>query len=514
MTTRIFLAATALTFAANGAFAAELLPEELPTALWTNVTAETIGETAEWSNKVELADLNEDGWVDILFANGGNYNAPGEPELSRIFFNQGPGKPFKEMTAEVFGDEGMHVRSIKTADVNGDGHIDIFFAATYETTSKLLLGKGGGKFVDATKVIPDDPHSFGDAEFGDVDLDGDLDLVLADWGPGDPMKNAGAQVRLWLNNGKGRFTDATEAMIPPAKVRMSWDIEFADVDNDLDLDIMVSSKRSEGSFLFINDGKGMFTDVTAERMPQLTNNYEFEALDLSGDGYVDTFTINDGGVIEGTRGSRRESVFLGDGRGGFILATETSLPDSENLGFDDNRVVYLDFDSDGDADVIIGSLSGPDRLLINDGMGHFKVATDVFDGPPTRGTLGLALADLDGDLRQDVVMVQGEVKNFISEQVYSGKGLAPDTAAPKIPIVKTENGFVRARVTDNKSPEKPFDFQNVWIESSSPNAAIEPIPLTWYGEHLWQAQVPAEVLESARLCATDTAGNQTCRILK
>ncbi len=509
---RLFFAATTLTLGALGANG--LCAGELPTGLWTNVTAETIGETAEWSNKVELADLNEDGWVDILFANGGNYNEPGEPELSRIFFNQGPGKPFKEVTKEVFGTEGMHVRSIKTADVNADGHIDIFFAATYQTRSKLLLGKGKGKFVDATKLIPDAPHSFGDAEFGDADLDGDLDLILADWGPGDPMENEGAQVRLWLNDGKGRFTDATEAMLPPAKVRMSWDIEFADVDNDLDLDIMVSSKRSEGSFLFINDGKGMFTDVTAERMPQLTNNYEFEPLDLSGDGYVDTFTINDGGIIEGTKNSRRESVFLGDGKGGFLLATETSLPASENLGFDDNRVAYLDFDSDGDADVIIGSLSGPDRLLINDGMGHFKVATEVFDGPETRGTLGLALADLDGDLRQDVVMVQGEVKGFVSEQVYFGKGLAPDTAAPKITLVKAVGGFVRARITDNKSPEKPFDFKNIWIESTSPTAAMDPIPLAWYGEHLWQAKVPVNDLKMARLCASDAAGNQTCRILQ
>ena len=64
--------------------------------LWTDVTDETIGATAEWSNKVELADLNGDGRVDILFANGGNYNEPGAPEPNRIFLNQGAGKPFRE----------------------------------------------------------------------------------------------------------------------------------------------------------------------------------------------------------------------------------------------------------------------------------------------------------------------------------------------------------------------------------------------------------------------------------
>ncbi len=361
---------------------------ELPTALWTDATADTIGETAEWTNKVELADLNGDGMVDILFANGGNYREPGDPELSRIFLNQGPGKPFREATAEIFGSEGMLVRVIKTADVNADGAVDIFFGATYQTQSRLLLGDGKGGFKDVTKTnLPAMKLSLGDVEFGDADLDGDLDMVLADWGEGNPMKNEGARVRLWLNDGSGKFTDATADRLPDVAVRFSWDIEFADTDNDADLDIMVSSKLSPGGFLFLNDGKGVYTDATAEGMPQFTNNYEFEPIDLNGDGYVDTVTINDGGQIEGQRGSHKENVFFGDGKGGFKAVTAEALPDSENLGYDDNRVVYLDYDSDGDADVVIGSLSGPDRLLINDGAGHFKVATEVVEGPETRGTL-------------------------------------------------------------------------------------------------------------------------------
>ena len=47
------------------------------------------------------------------------------------------------------------------------------------------------------------PLSVGDLEFGDVDGDGDLDLVLADWGPGNNMTNDGGRTRLWLNDGTG-----------------------------------------------------------------------------------------------------------------------------------------------------------------------------------------------------------------------------------------------------------------------------------------------------------------------
>ncbi len=476
-------------------------PEGLPVGLWVDATAETIGETGDWTNKVELADLNGDGLVDILFANGGDYREPGEPVLSRIFLNQGPGKPFHDASEEILGPEGMLVRVIKTADVNGDGHIDIFVGATFQSQSRLLLGRGDGKFEDVTKThLPQRPLSLGDVEFGDVDFDGDLDLVLADWGAGNPMKNEGGRIRLFLNDGGGKFSDATDARMPDLLVRFSWDLEFADVDNDSDLDLMISSKMDAGSFLFENDGTGHFTDVTEGRMPQFTNNYEFEPMDLNGDGYVDSVTINDGGQIADQRGMHKENVFLNDGKGGFLNATPTSLPDSENLGYDDNRVIYLDYDSDGDADVLLGSLSGPDRLLINDGKGVFTVATDVVTGPETKGTLCVAFADLNGDHKLDLVMAQGEVKDHTAEKVFFGDKIAPDTAAPKIQLLSNEGGVVRARVHDNKAPMRPFDFQSVELGG---------VPMTWYGETLWTAKVPPGA-EDVKLCAVDAAGNQEC----
>lgn len=479
-------------------------PTGPPTGLWVDATAETIGETGDWTNKVDLADLDGDGDVDLLFANGGNYREPGDPVVSRIFFNEGPGKPFRDMSEEILGSEGMLVRVIKTADVNADGHVDIFLGATYQTQSRLLLGKGDGAFEDVTKThLPQIPLSLGDAEFGDADFDGDLDLVLADWGADNPMKNQGGRVRLFLNNGSGKFTDATEAMMPESLVRMSWDLEFADVDNDTDLDLMISSKLAEGSFLFENNGAGKFSDVTAGRMPQFTNNYEFEPMDLNGDGYVDSVTINDGGKIEGTRGSHRENVFLNDGKGGFVHATPTSLPDTDNLGFDDNRVLYLDYDSDGDADVFLGSLSGPDRLLINDGKAVFTVAPDVMVGPETKGTLCAAFADLNGDHKLDLVMAQGEVKGHVAEMVFFGDQLAADTAAPKIQILASTDGVVRARVHDNKAPVRAFDFSSIELVAGETRT-----PMTWYGESLWTATAPAG--DGLKVCAVDAAGNEEC----
>lgn len=69
---------------------------------WVDVTADTIGETTDWTNKVELADIDADGFVDLLFANGGDYDTPGTPVASRAFLNNGDGT-FTDATEAVLG---------------------------------------------------------------------------------------------------------------------------------------------------------------------------------------------------------------------------------------------------------------------------------------------------------------------------------------------------------------------------------------------------------------------------
>ena len=207
----------------------------------------------------------------------------------------------------------------------------------------------------------------------------------------------------------------------------------------------------------------------ARALPQYTNNYEFEPMDLDGDGFLDLVTMNDGEIVAArTARAGASTCSATTARAAFATPPRRGGRPPHNVGEDDNMVAFLDYDSDGDADFVVGSLSGPDRLLINDGKGRLTVALDVFDGEPTPGTLGLALADLDGDGRMDVVQGQGEHKTATDERVFSGRGLKPDTAAPSVTLVASGTSagtrVVRARVHDRKSPSLATEWKRVAVE--------------------------------------------------
>jgi len=489
---------------------------QLPAAeyLWEDQTARYLPQTAEWTNRVEIADLNGDGLVDLIFANGGDYSEPGELELSRVFLNQGTDKQFLEISAAVFGESKFYARVIKVRDLNEDGHPDIFVGNTFQTQSELYLGTGDGDFQKVTSThLPVFLGSVGDLEFGDVDDDGDLDIAFSDWGPGSNMTNSGGLTRLWINDGQAKFTDVTGTQMPTLLIQFSWDLEFFDFDNDFDLDIAVSCKMCGTSRIFVNDGKGNFSN---ERLvPAYANNYEFEPMDVNNDGFLDLVTVNDGHIVDQNSWSRIEHIFLNDSAKGFIDATMELWPLSENIGEDDNNVIFLDFDSDGDPDFLLSSLTGEDRLLINDGKGNFQLRQAILSGTPTPHTLSLMASDINGDGKIDLIMGQGEGEEVIEERIFIGTGIQKDTAAPKISpveILKKEDGTVeiKARIHDNKSPNMPQDWQSITLVSESAS-----IPMKWYGENLWKATLKDKSQSSTwEICATDAAGNKTCKELK
>ncbi|MFC4722802.1 FG-GAP repeat domain-containing protein [Geojedonia litorea] len=490
---------------------------ELSHEFWVDETSTYLPITKEWTNRVEVADINGDGMLDLIFANGGNYSEPGEPESSRIFINKGPNTKFQEVTDEVFKNEKYISRVIKVRDINNDGIPDIIVGTTYQTQSQLYIGLGMGKFKNVTlEQFPNIKASIGDLELGDVDDDGDLDIVLADWGPGSNMNNNGGRTMLWLNDGNGYFKDVTETQMPDLLIQFSWDLEFFDFDNDFDLDMAISCKRCATSRIFVNDGRGFFEDKRL--LPAYTNNYELEPMDINGDGFLDLITVNDGEIVNGESFSRREHIFLNQEGKRFIDATDSLWSDSENIGEDDNNIVFLDYDSDNDPDFLISSLTGEDRLLENDSSGKFKLIQPVLKGAPTPLTLSMVLGDINNDKKLDIIMGQGEGEEGIEERIFIGKDISPDTASPKITHYLVTNNetdgttSIKARIHDNKSPNMPQDWSSVEVLSSDGSNTTK---MTWYGENLWIATVPLVLYnQGIEICAIDYAGNKACLKLK
>lgn len=472
---------------------------------WVDATPNCLGTTAEWTNKVEVADVDGDGHVDILMANGGNYSTAGNNEATRVWKNLGNWSASAlhctEISAQAVGGFTGLSRMIKTADVDGDGDLDIFTGGAHQTQAKLFRRDANG-WTDVSSQLPQAPTSIGDAEFGDVDDDGDLDIVFADWGAGDAMQNTGGRTRLYRNNGQGTFVDETARGMPDVLVRMSWDMELADLDGDFDLDALISCKRCTGSFMFRNDGKGKFTNEP-DALPKFTNNYELEPMDIDGDGDLDLITINDGP-------SFTEHVFVNRGDGTFADETSTRLTGTANpANADDNTMVWLDYDNDGDSDVLIGRL-GADRLLLND-AGKFTLAPNAATPNDTNATLGLAIADLDGDGRLDLVQGQGEIQQSLADKVQlAGAEQALDTQPPTIVMQNEPVGNkVRARIHDRIAPSRPHDFKKVVLKVDNTE-----IPMTWAGPMMWVGTYPLEPRNTAyQVCATDRAGNEKCQSL-
>jgi hypothetical protein len=467
---------------------------------WQDATARCLGTTAQWTNKVEVADVDGDGKIDLLLANGGNYSSPGQPEPQRVFKNTwGETTNCTEISAQaVAGFTGLS-RTIKAADIDGDGDLDILTGGAYQTQLRLFT-RDGTAWADATAKLPQQLTSIGDAEFGDVDNDGDLDIVLADWGATNPgtAGYAGGRTRLYLNDG-GSFTDATAARMPDTLVKWSWDLELADVDNDWDLDVLVSCKLCTTSYLFRNDGSGHFTS-DPNALPHFTNNYEFEPMDIDRDGDLDLVTINDGPNVT-------EHIFVNRGDGTFADETSTRLTGSANpAGADDNVAVWLDHDADGDPDLLIGTL-GNDRLLANDGTGKFTLVAGATPSD-TNATLGLAAADFDGDGRIDLLQGQGEIQSSLADKVQlASADVKVDTVPPVVRVASAPSGNVlTARVHDLIGPSHIHDFQKVVVVVGTTE-----IPMTWYGEMLWRATIPIEATNATyTVCATDRRGNKGC----
>jgi hypothetical protein len=539
------------------------------------VTTGKLPETGGLSENVDVADVDLDGDWDAAVADGGNF----PPQVNKIYVNQGGleggVEGFFVYDAARFPAVVDQSRDVEFVDFDADGDPDLHVSNTAQVfaqgnrwyanlgnqqggtlgyyldeTSSRWVGLGGpGSSIALSQVLPDNTFLDWscDSDFGDLDNDGDLDLIHGSYGGA-----FGGQVptRLFLNDGDGHFSEWNPSgfQLPIATIQdgdpglwcegtqqknttdftgvecdvasSSLDDDLGDVDGDFDLDLLHGARqeatrmfanRLDGSALAPAAGTPLFRDVTTLSFPPgwttSFGKYEQEMADLDRDGDLDLLGLNWWAVLV--------DVTLNNAGTG-VFDAETALAGS---AADDNEGDFLDYDNDGDLDLYVANFSGQDKLYRNDyaggGSGAFAFTKMSSSGWTfTSISLDADACDVDGDGDYDVlVAADANQDNTLLENVTQ----VPDVHAPYLPRVEDAGDLtaapagipVRVQVYDNAP------YYITWYNPTVLNVAVDgvrlpPIPARSSAGQIFRAVLPGNLVGAVEyaFASRDEYGNE------
>jgi hypothetical protein len=263
-------------------------------------------------------DLDNDEDIDLIFTSL-NKNQP-----SPIYINNGRGA-FELYKSPPPIETGIIVNLI---DIDKDGDLDVFI----NRSSSLYLNNGKGNFSKSSLTLPVV------TSFYDLNKDGAVDILSAVHGSG---------FKVYLNDKKGYFA---EFSFQPKSDLFFCYTDFADIDNDGDIDVIFSNgndKVKNSAGVLLNDGTGRLSDSG-----QKLSTVEYGNIgtgDLNNDGFTDV-------VISDNKNPAK--VWLNDGKGIFI---DSGVLLGEGIGW--TNCLIKDLDNDGDMDVFITRIGGGNHGL-------------------------------------------------------------------------------------------------------------------------------------------------------
>ena len=257
--------------------------------LFTEVDAGRDLADSLWTENALWLDYDRDGYLDLYVSSNSSSEAYA-PRANRLMRNNGDGT-FTDQTAVAGLDVlvnpvwGGSLGAMAAGDFNDDGWPDLFLGV-FSHANRLFLSDGEGGFQDATSGDIGDVGEAFTVAVGDIDNDGDLDIFQ---GSGNAELTSRSQ--MLLNLGGGEFLDVTEALglgLELLGINVDGAV-FADIDNDGDLDLVISRATKESgdeNLLLLNDGTGMFVDQTAASGIEDVGAYTAVG-DYDEDGFVD-----------------------------------------------------------------------------------------------------------------------------------------------------------------------------------------------------------------------------------
>ena len=348
------------------------------------------------SNSVAAGDVDGDGDLDLIASAGSN--------LVNVLLNGGDATgsntgTFGGTQAVAVGNNSVYVA---LGDVDGDGDLDLLAANYSDNTVSVCFNNGSGTFGAAQAVAVG--SGVGHLALGDVDGDGDLDLVTAN--------QLGGTVSVCLNNGSGMFGGAQTNTLGsnPAQVALG------DVDNDGDLDLLAVSPSSGLVAVRLNGGDasgsntGVFSGIGFVAVA--ADSRSLALGDFDGDGDLDLATAG--------QTSSQVSVSLNNGSGSF------GSPAAVALSSEPINLAVGDLDADGDLDLLVANyVAGTVSPLLNNGTATFSSGSPVV---VRAGPAGMALADLDGDGDLDFAAANS-FDVTVSVRLNGGNALATTASA-------------------------------------------------------------------------------------
>ncbi|MCZ2102343.1 MAG: FG-GAP-like repeat-containing protein [Chitinophagales bacterium] len=356
--------------------------------------------------------------------------------------------------------ENFRIGAIEIGDINHDGHADLFFCGRTDrgAISALIYQNNGNNQFTQMPIgrAPLTGVFHGGGAFGDIDQDGYPELLVFGWS----VVDGGQQTYFYKNNGGTGFT----AMNHPFPGIIAGFAKFGDLDNDGDLDLILGGMTGAYDFvtgIYKNDGFGNFYHDDTYKLPQV-GRCQGELVDLNGDGLLDLVIIgidsefnpiakvflNDsfGGLLEHTAaqltgvyqgsiaiadvngdeypdlfltgltkyGGKSATLYYNDGNGSFTAATANNFD-----GVWVSSAQFSDVNKDGAADLVVVGFDDQYQSVLyfylNNGLGVFREkAQSNIDGV-LWGDIVFHDFDQDGD--QDMI-ITGENYKYQGSTTY------------------------------------------------------------------------------------------------
>jgi hypothetical protein len=362
------------------------VPRTVSSSQWSFIADLALqGPSLVDSRAIATADLDGDGDLDLVSANRGSNNLA-------VYYQEEPGS--FNSTPMIITDSSVTTPfSIAATDLDGDGDIDLASANQFSNNLTLFFQEPAGVFDGSVKVLSDSsmikPSS---VEVADLDGDGDVDLVSAN--------SLSDNLTVFFQLSPGCYGPAMVLTGP--EMNSTNAVRAADVNNDGKLDLVSTSFIDNSVSVFLQTSSGVFDFETALGDPRIDGPNAVLVADLNRDGTTDLVTSN---LTSGNL-----SIFFQDLAGGFANQPVIVLP--PGLSSVGRPIFAADLDNDEDFDLVFrgtnntgtylaiclqdesGSFTSP-PLLLGQGTGLTPSAVADIDGD---GLLDLAAVDLSGAL--------------------------------------------------------------------------------------------------------------------